>query len=319
MRTRISALVFVSVCSTLQLNASEKVVRTMDSYDMDFIDRYLKTFDEVQNHNSENQVYLTTAKSSFERQMGLALSKKDKRAPGRLTYLAMLNGGPLKAEDKIGLGLSALAGNDLKATSMGAKKVYRPSDIYIWFTANSEKYDACPQLDDWLKSQSGKAMLTVLNRLKKLAEDKAGPNASDARMAFIDEYLKTWDDFAQGANEKAALIREERDSFECELAEALTQKDKRAPARLVFSSVVTVGMPVELEGALGAAFKELVGEAVPKTTFEGRDCYFSADLYFWWQENKAKYEASPLFDEWSKREFAQKSVIPMFEKLRTKK
>ena len=134
-------------------------------------------------------------------------------------------------------------------------------------------------------------------------------------MDSIDAYLNAWDEFAQGKQDNVRLIREEKYDFERQLCNALEKKDKRAPSRFVFYGVVTVGMPIACNGPLGAAFRNMAGDALPKTKEKDKDEYFPGDLYFWWLDNKNSYEAFPLFDQWSQREFAQKTVIPMYQRV----
>lgn len=146
----------------------------------------------------------------------------------------------------------------------------------------------------------------------------AGTVASSAaqHIEIIDQYLKTWDEFAQGANEKVAILNANQSTFESALSDALLKRDRRAPGRLVFFAVVQVGVPISCDGKIGRAFRAMVGDSVPTTTDEGKDVYFPADVYFWWQENKSKYDLYPLFEEWSQRDFAKRTVIPMYEKLK---
>lgn len=131
---------------------------------------------------------------------------------------------------------------------------------------------------------------------------------------FIDGYLTTWDRFAQGAADLVPQLNRDAPRFQRQLAEALKQGDRRAPSRLVFYTVVQVGGSIPYDSELGRACERLVGSEVPVfTPDKGGPSYFAGDLYFWWQRHRAEFESFPLFDEWSEREFAKKTVIPMYE------
>lgn len=141
-----------------------------------------------------------------------------------------------------------------------------------------------------------------------------GGKSSSPDFKFIDSYLTTWDRFAQGASDLAPHLKRDTPQFHKELAAALKQDDKRAPSRLVFYAVVQVGGFIDYDSDLGRACQRLVGSEVPIFTSEnGQRSYFAGDLYFWWQRHRAEFESFPLYEEWSRREFARKTVIPMYE------
>ena len=130
---------------------------------------------------------------------------------------------------------------------------------------------------------------------------------------LVDSYLEKWDRFAQGENQLVPELRESEAGFEAALARLLLAGDKRAPARMVFYPVVQVGGSIPISSELGKACSAVLGPDFPVTTGEeGEHIYFGGDLFLWWEANRAKYESFPLFDEWSKRDFAQTVVIPMF-------
>jgi hypothetical protein len=136
-------------------------------------------------------------------------------------------------------------------------------------------------------------------------------------LALVDDYLAKWDRFAQGENELVPFLKENKGQFETALARMLNAKDERAPARMVFYTVVQVGGSIPVDSELGKAAAITLGPDFPVTTAEdGKRLYFCGDLYFWWQDNQKKFKAYPLFDEWSKRDFAQTVAIPMYESVR---
>ena len=141
-----------------------------------------------------------------------------------------------------------------------------------------------------------------------------GGKSASPDFTFIDGHLRTWDRFAQGANELSPQLKRDTPQFEKELAQVLQQGDRRAPSRLVFYAVVQVGGFIASDSDLGRACERLVGNEVPIFTSEqGERSYFAGDLYFWWQRHRAEFESFPLYDQWAEREFVKKTVIPMYE------
>jgi hypothetical protein len=132
----------------------------------------------------------------------------------------------------------------------------------------------------------------------------------------VDAYLEKWDRFARGEKSLVPELNRERAACWAALGQALKAKDKRAPARLVFSVVVQVGGGIPVDSHLGKDAATLLGPDFPVVESKTGKGYFAGDLYFWWLEHQKEYEAYPLFDAWSKREFAQKTVIPMYNRLR---
>jgi uncharacterized protein (DUF736 family) len=150
--------------------------------------------------------------------------------------------------------------------------------------------------------------------ISSLLVPSCGRQSSSPDFKFIDGYLTNWDRFSQGANELVPQLKRDAPQFHAQLAEALKRGDKRAPSRLVFYAVVQVGGFIAYDSDLGRACERLVSSEVPIFTSEkGERSYFAGDLYFWWQRHRAEFESFPLYDQWSEREFAKKTVIPMYE------
>ena len=138
-------------------------------------------------------------------------------------------------------------------------------------------------------------------------------SAEEYNFEFIDEYLTMWDRFANGENDLVPYLKENNKKFEAQLAAAISANDNKAPARMVFYPVVQVGGFIPKDTHFGKAVSRVVGEDFPSNkNKEGLEVYFAGNLYFWWQENKSKYESYSLFDDWMNREFAKQTVIPMY-------
>jgi hypothetical protein len=131
---------------------------------------------------------------------------------------------------------------------------------------------------------------------------------------FIDEYLANWDRFANGEKKLEQYLNDKKPSFEKELAIALRAKDKKAPARLVFYTVVQVGGFIAVDSDLGKAIAPYLGKRFPTTEdADKKRLYFAGELYFWWEKNKQTYEPMPLFEEWKTHDFAKNTIIPMYK------
>ncbi len=60
-------------------------------------------------------------------------------------------------------------------------------------------------------------------------------------------YLTAWDEFAQGNNSLAPVVKTDAQQFSAELTAALKKSDGRAPSRFVFYAVVQVGGFIPLD------------------------------------------------------------------------
>ena len=136
--------------------------------------------------------------------------------------------------------------------------------------------------------------------------------------SFIDQYLTTWDKFAQGASELVPRLKADTPEFHRQLASALQKGDTRAPSRMVFYAVVQVGGFVPATSSLGEAFRGYVGDSVPLFVAEkeGTRGYFAGDLYSWWEARKSEFPPFPLYEEWRQRDFARNVAIKMYESAR---
>lgn len=135
----------------------------------------------------------------------------------------------------------------------------------------------------------------------------------DEQLKVVDEYLIRWDLFAQGSNELVPYLRDNKKAFEIALAQLLRAHDRRAISRLVFYPVVQVGGVIAVDSDLGQAAQEILGKDFPVTTTkDGHRVFFCCDLYFWWEKHQKEFEHFPTFDQWLTRDFAQKTVLPMY-------
>jgi hypothetical protein len=130
----------------------------------------------------------------------------------------------------------------------------------------------------------------------------------------VDDYLEQWDRFAQGDNQLVPFLRDNKVGFEAASTRLLRSGDRGAAARMVFYAVVQVGGSIPVDSNLGKASASILGPDFTVTTMKNGDrVYFAGDLYFWWEANRGKFEAYPLFEEWRNREFAKSVAIPMYQ------
>ena len=133
---------------------------------------------------------------------------------------------------------------------------------------------------------------------------------------FVDEYLTTWDRFTQGDKDLVPYLRDNKAKFEISLAQLLRTQDRGAMARLVFYPVVQVGGAIPADSDLGTAARQILGQDFPVTTTkQGQRVLFCADLYAWWQKHQQEFQHFKTFDDWLARDFAQKTVLPMYKRL----
>jgi hypothetical protein len=135
---------------------------------------------------------------------------------------------------------------------------------------------------------------------------------------FIDEFLQTWDRFAQGAGDLVRLINRDTERFHEALGRALATNPRWAVGRMVMYLVLQVGGFLPADSALGRSLAAAIGDGGPAPTLvKGQRMYFAGDLYFWWEEHRHEFERVPLYDEWRARNFAQQVAIPMYTAART--
>jgi hypothetical protein len=154
------------------------------------------------------------------------------------------------------------------------------------------------------------------------ADVSASPRTSSTPAATqnahfqVDEYLEKWDQFAQGSNNLVPYLRDNKAQFEETLTQLLRSGDRQAPARMVFYAVVQVGGSIPADSPLGiAALTVLGGDFKVTATKDGKRILFAADLFVWWEKHQGEYDDFPIFDDWQDRDFAKKTVIPMYRRV----
>lgn len=135
---------------------------------------------------------------------------------------------------------------------------------------------------------------------------------------FIDSHLAK---MPQGGG-AISIQDDETRRFRAQLGLALSQKDRRAPSRMVFHTVhggVGGRGFIPYESEIGRACYALFADEVPLIHIQpGMAVYAEADIYFWWERHKGEYEAFPLYDSWQQSDHAKKTVIPKYESLKKK-
>ena len=135
------------------------------------------------------------------------------------------------------------------------------------------------------------------------------------RLAFLDEYLQHWDNFARGC-EDSQYINRHIQKFYAALVDALENKDPRAVPRAAFYFFVQVFFFLpeasELYQALYAT-----GQGQLRAREVGKRGAFldSSQVWTWWRAHSTEYPDYLLLQEWTRRRFAQQIVIPAYERL----
>jgi hypothetical protein len=135
-------------------------------------------------------------------------------------------------------------------------------------------------------------------------------------LAFVDKYLARWDEFAQGNNELAPYLRDNKAKFEEELSALLRSDRKNAVSRLVFYAVVQVGGFIDVDSELGREATKVFGKLPLTEGTKGEKLVFAGDIYYWWEERKKEFPELPLYSEWAKRDFTQNVTVRLFRSAR---
>ena len=161
------------------------------------------------------------------------------------------------------------------------------------------------------------------NRILELFHGRTGERSLDAQnawhstgpdddVAFADDFLNKWLRFASLGEEPNPTLGELTPAFEQALTRLLECGDRRAPARLVFYPVVQIGGDIPADSPLGRAALPVLGDDFPLAPLDDGDSICAPHLYFWWQENKSRFDSFPLFDDWALGDHARDFVVPMY-------
>lgn len=131
--------------------------RSAPSDSMDTIDNYLMAWDDFALGDNAKIEIINANKDAFENALSQALAKRDRRAPGRLVFLAVVMvGAPIGYNGKLGTAFRKIAGDVVPHTDSDGEPSYFPGDIYFWWVKNKDKFEAYPLLDDWLQRDFAK-------------------------------------------------------------------------------------------------------------------------------------------------------------------
>ena len=141
-------------------------------------------------------------------------------------------------------------------------------------------------------------------------------------LALVDEWLAELDGLAKQGRvpRNIAYTNAKHKRAMSHITWALIRRDPHAPSRFVFMGLVASDNPVPARRQIYQEFCSMVGTRLPTfSTIEGsctEDFFEPAGLFFWYQEDRDKYESFPLLDEWLERESTKNERIPVFEKSR---
>src|SRR6266849_4592740 len=117
----------------------------MDS-DLKLVDDYLIKWDQFAQGDNELVPYIRDNKDLFEGALTRLLIAKDKRAPARLVFYAVVQvGGFISLQSDLGKASRALLGPDFPiSTPKEGGRAYFAGELYFWWQTNHEKYVSFP-------------------------------------------------------------------------------------------------------------------------------------------------------------------------------
>jgi hypothetical protein len=123
--------------------------------DVRFVDDYLHKWDRFAQGENELIPHIRDNKDSFERALTRLLNAKDKRAPARLVFYAVVQvGGFVELESDLGKASSALLGSDFPIIKpREGIRAYFAGELYFWWQKNRDKYDSFPLFEEWIQRE----------------------------------------------------------------------------------------------------------------------------------------------------------------------
>ena len=127
---------------------------------------------------------------------------------------------------------------------------------------------------------------------------------------FIDDYIQRQDRKALGERRLFGGIARDLPRFNGELARALRlAPEKAVPRAVVYQLVCGHVSALLVTSRVGAACEKAFAASGPPRTMQGTEEYYlPADLLDWYEANRTRYEAYPLFDEWRSRKRTRREV-----------
>ena len=132
--------------------------------------------------------------------------------------------------------------------------------------------------------------------------------------AFIDDYINRSDRWRRGESRLFDSIARGLPRFNGEMVRALRVAPTRAVPRIVTHHLLGSGYinPFELDSPVGLALATALGSDGPPRTKQGTaEVYLSADLLEWYESNRNRFEAYPLFDDWRGRKRTRRDIAWM--------
>jgi hypothetical protein len=122
----------------------------MDS-DLKIVDDFLIKWDRFARGENDLIPYIRENKEAFERALTRLLEAKDKRAPARLVFYAVVQvGGFVPLESDLGKASKALLGPDFPiSTPKEGTRGYFAGDLYFWWKENHAKFESFPLFEEW--------------------------------------------------------------------------------------------------------------------------------------------------------------------------
>ncbi len=143
MKTPLLIIVFILGVALMTIAA--------DKYDFKFIDEYLANWDRFANGENKLVPYLNEKRPLFEKELAIALRAKDKKAPARLVFYAVVQvGGFVPVDSDLGKAIAPYLDKRFPTTEDTDKiRWYFAGDLYFWWEKNKQAYEPMPLFEEW--------------------------------------------------------------------------------------------------------------------------------------------------------------------------
>ncbi len=119
--------------------------------DLDAVDAYLEKWDRFARGENTLAPQLREDKAAFEAALTRLLEAKDRRAPGRLVFYAVVKvGGSIIADSELGRACTPILGPDFPVvTRKDGGKNFFCGDLYFWWQDHRGQFEAYPLFEEW--------------------------------------------------------------------------------------------------------------------------------------------------------------------------
>ena len=119
--------------------------------DLQLVDDYLASWDRFARGENQLNPFLRDNQENFEEALARLLLAKDRRAPARLAFYAVVQvGGAVPVDSALGRGAAAILGPEFPVTARKeGQRVYFAGDLFFWWQENGRSYEAYGLFEEW--------------------------------------------------------------------------------------------------------------------------------------------------------------------------